>query len=154
MPNRRIALLRISLVCLPCLQAALLSGCSRSNRVADNAPVDIRGEPINPPASQAVTSTTTGTLQATMTAKPVPASNAAEPEKATDEKKTGDLTPVSFDKLASFEFVMPDETVTTNGLVSATSKSNDQFPPAVKALDQARVSLKGFMLPLKVENGL
>jgi hypothetical protein len=64
------------------------------------------------------------------------------------------FTTVSFDKLASYEFEMPDETVTTNGIVSASTQAKDQFPPAVKALDQARVALKGFMLPLKVESGL
>jgi hypothetical protein len=30
----------------------------------------------------------------------------------------------------------------------------EQIPPEVKALDSRRVALKGFMLPLKVENGL
>ena len=76
------------------------------------------------------------------------------PEAKPAEKRNSDVTPVTFDKLASFEFVMPDETVTTNGIVSSSSKVNDPFPPTVRALDQSRVALKGFMLPLKVESGL
>lgn len=62
---------------------------------------------------------------------------------------------VTFDRLASFNFIMPEETVTTNGIVSASStNSADQIPLTIKALSGTPVGLKGFMLPLKVESGL
>ncbi len=143
----------LSFAMIVCLLATLLNGCSRSKEMADTAPVDIRGERINAPISNSITA---GSGIAFQTLPPTNAATSAliaAPAKPTDEQNRG-VTAVTFDKLASFEFVMPDETVATNGVVSTASKGNDQFPAAVKALDQARVALKGFMLPLKVESGL
>jgi len=60
---------------------------------------------------------------------------------------------VTFEKLASFTFEIPDEQPSTNK-VATPSKSENQIPATVQALDQKKVALKGFMLPLKVESGL
>jgi len=65
------------------------------------------------------------------------------------ESKAGDYPMVGFDKLAAFKYEVPDE-----GKKAADPKKTDeQIPEAVKAFNGKRVSLKGFMLPLKVEGG-
>lgn len=58
---------------------------------------------------------------------------------------------IGFDELASYNFEV-DDTPATN-VTPATDKANIQIPGAVKALDQKKVSITGFMLPLKVSNG-
>jgi hypothetical protein len=149
-----LVLLPVSLAPILCFLAVLSSGCSRSNQVADNAPVDIRGEPINAPASNSIAAASEPVRETLATDSVPPAPPLVIPEEKAAENQKSDFITVTFDKLASYEFEMPDETVTTNGIVSASVKAKDQFPPAVKALDKVRVALKGFMLPLKVESGL
>ncbi|MEY4200770.1 MAG: hypothetical protein RLZZ265_2510 [Verrucomicrobiota bacterium] len=69
-------------------------------------------------------------------------------------QKDGDFLIVGFDRLASFNYDVPDEApVGTNKTVKVEAPK-EQIPPAVKAFDKQRVALKGFMLPLKVEGGL
>jgi len=66
---------------------------------------------------------------------------------ATAAGKT-DFPPVGFDLLASYSFTVPDGP-STNG----TDSADTQIPAKVKAFDKKKVSLTGFMLPLKVDNG-
>ena len=65
----------------------------------------------------------------------------------------GDGSPlVGFDKLASYNFDVPDDEPVTNK-AAGPDKADDQIPSTVKAFNQKKVFIKGFMLPLKVENG-
>jgi len=59
---------------------------------------------------------------------------------------------VGFDRLASFAYALPDGPVDTN--VVAQTASTNQIPTTIRALNDQFISLKGFMLPLKVEKGL
>jgi hypothetical protein len=59
---------------------------------------------------------------------------------------------VGFEKLASFQYTLPEGPVDTNTV--AASQAASQIPEAIKGLNNRLVSLKGFMLPLKVEKGL
>lgn len=59
------------------------------------------------------------------------------------------VTPVGFDKLGSFEYVMP-ETRLLPGADPDHPPGRSQIPPEIQALDRTRVALKGFMLPLKL----
>lgn len=59
---------------------------------------------------------------------------------------------VGFDKLASFAYALPDGPVDTNTVAQAAA--TNQIPSTIKALNDQFISLKGFMLPLKVEKGL
>lgn len=59
---------------------------------------------------------------------------------------------VGFDKLSAFAYEVPDSSVTTNETLMA--KTRAQIPESIRALDSKQISLKGFMLPLKVESGL
>ena len=90
-----------------------------------------RGEPIKPLA-------------------PVAAA-VAKPEVATTSATEGDFAVVGFDKLSTFKYEVPDD-VATNA--PAGKNPDEQIPTTVKAFNGKRVSLKGFMLPLKVEGGL
>ena len=76
-----------------------------------------------------------------------------EPLVETEETVSGDFLSVSFDKLASFEYQMPEDLTAPvadeNGTVY-----KEQIPADIKALNAKNISLKGFMLPLKVEKGL
>jgi len=55
---------------------------------------------------------------------------------------------VGFDKLSSFEYDTPEESTQAN---DAAAKPRNQIPSEVRALNLARVALKGFMLPLTAE---
>lgn len=59
---------------------------------------------------------------------------------------------VGFDKLGAFQYALPDGPVDTNKV--ETTKASAQIPETVKSLNNQFVSLKGFMMPLKVEKGL
>jgi len=58
---------------------------------------------------------------------------------------------VTIDKLASFAYEVPLDPVTNK---VELAKLNAQIPESIKSLDKKSVAIRGFMLPLKVENGL
>ncbi len=106
--------------------------------LAQNAPA--RGEPIKPLVPRG---------------EPIkPLSPAAKPEaaKPVDVKAPadGDFLAVGFDKLSAFKYDVPEDTPDAK----PNTDPDKQIPETVKAFDGKRVSLKGFMLPLKVEQGL
>ncbi|MDD9864908.1 MAG: DUF3299 domain-containing protein [Verrucomicrobiales bacterium] len=57
---------------------------------------------------------------------------------------------VTFDKLASFAYEVPLDPVTNK---VELAKLNAQIPDGIKQFDEKPVAIRGFMLPLKVENG-
>lgn len=59
---------------------------------------------------------------------------------------------VGFDKLAWYNFEVLDDAPVTN-LTAGADKADDQIPASVKCFNLKKVSIKGFMLPLKVDNG-
>jgi hypothetical protein len=65
---------------------------------------------------------------------------AAEPTKTAETYQV-----VGFDRLAGFNYTAPE---------SETAKPADQIPAAIKALDQKKVAVTGFMLPTKMDKGL
>lgn len=107
---------------------------------ADGSAREIRGKPIsilsktNAPKNVAVGNT-----------------NSVSVTPLTPSVKVGDYTMVSFDKLAGYTFEVPEGLQPTN---SVETKAAGQIPADVKAFDQKKVSLKGFMLPLKVDDGV
>jgi len=79
---------------------------------------------------------------------------------AAGSAKANDTTPgyplVGFDRLAGYTIEISDELLgpVTNELAAAKAKTEALIPDSVKAYSQKHVSLRGFMLPLKVEGGL
>lgn len=59
---------------------------------------------------------------------------------------------IGFDKLASFSYALPEGPVDTNTVVQTAAAT--QIPDTIRSLNNQFISLKGFMLPLKVEKGL
>ncbi len=121
----------------------------------------IRGEPIA--KAEALTAVATTVANAAAEAKsvpatspaPVPVTTASVPAPSTAAAKGG--TPdqpltVGFDKLGGFQYALPDGPVDTNKV--DTTKASAQIPDTVKSLNNQFISLKGFMMPLKVEKGL
>ncbi len=123
----------------------LFSGCSPSTSVAP-APKVIRGEPINSAASSKPTASATNSAS--------PARTQAAP--ALVETKAEEYPLAGFDKLSAFNFEVSDELLNppTNAVAAASAKADALIPATVKAFDKKRMSLKGFMLPLKVDGGL
>lgn len=54
---------------------------------------------------------------------------------------------VGFDRLASYEFVAPEDQ-------SKAAAAEAQIPEKVKELDEKKVAVTGFMLPVKMDGGL
>jgi hypothetical protein len=110
--------------------AILLSGCSGQEPVRPVA--EIRGKAIN-----------------ATNAEPAIATNVvAEVKTNAEPTLVNGYLQVGFDKLSAFHYIMPDEVSPTN------QPPADQFPPAIKALNEKPIALRGFMLPLKVDQGL
>jgi hypothetical protein len=136
--------------------------CSRAPSADNQTPTVIHGEPIVA-ATPAPAPSQTG--NATTATKTVPdsikfASPAGDVSKSQPQKPsqsvpllaaTEDYSPLGFDKLASYNFEVDDAPFTNQ--LAATDKSNDQIPARVKAFNQKKVSIRGFMLPLKVSAG-
>jgi hypothetical protein len=117
----------------------LLSACSQRNETPLRPISEIKGKPINSISS----STTATNLVAEVKPFPTPA-----PTTNSAPQTQNGYTHAGFDKLSAFHYIMPDE-------ISETNKPPaDQFPAAVRALDQKPVTIRGFMLPLRVEKGL
>ena len=118
------------------LIAALAAGCGKHRESAEPAG-DIRGEPI---------------LAAVATNTSPPATNMTTAPVAAPAQQDGYLT-VGFDKLSGYNIEVSDELLgpqTNKTPVTADA----QIPKEVKDLSNKKVSLRGFMLPLKVEGGL
>ena len=61
--------------------------------------------------------------------------------------EAGEPVKVGFDKLASYEFVAPPDE-------SGAPEAEKQIPEPVRALDAKKVAVTGFMLPVKMSEGL
>ncbi len=71
-------------------------------------------------------------------------------ETPTDAALIDGYEKVGFDRLASFNFNPPaDDAAAAN-----QAKSNEQIPGKIKALDERKVAVTGFMLPVKMDGGL
>lgn len=82
----------------------------------------------------------------------MPAAAAPADTAAAAPKRDGDYEIVGFERLASFTFNPPEYAPT--GMTPAASGQPDQIPAEIKALDERRVALNGFMLPVRMEEGL
>ena len=130
------------------LVAGKMLAQSKSSSRRPAAPGEIRGKPIS--ASPAAASTEAKPVSVALVSTPAPVPLASLPQPARTDPEP--FPAVGFDRLASFVFEMPADMVSPGQPDPATAKN--QIPPLIKALDQKPVCLKGFMLPLKIVNGL
>ena len=111
----------------------------------------IRGEPIRPQVADAATetlATNQTTAEAAVAKLPVSTNLVTSTNIPAPTQKDGEHLVVGFDYLASFSYVMPDE---SHGPVEG---SPEQIPANIRKLDETPIALKGYMLPLKVESGI
>ncbi|MFM1770816.1 MAG: hypothetical protein RJA22_3345 [Verrucomicrobiota bacterium] len=123
---------------------SLLLGAGCGKPAAETDPGDIRGTPIAQPV-------------APPTPKPGAQSAAAQATNAAPAPaSTAGVVPANFDVLSGYSIEVSDELLgpITNELAAAAEKTNALIPQPVRDLSQKTVSIKGFMLPLKVEGGL
>tara|TARA_B100001939_G_scaffold330574_1_gene327841 strand:+ start:637 stop:1335 length:699 start_codon:yes stop_codon:yes gene_type:complete len=138
-------------------------GCSQQAPIQQNVKVE-RGEVVLREPAQTepfIEEVTTGTEPEV----PEPELKAPEPGKPTQElagvppipkvlgpvEKIGDYSLLGFDRLASFAYEVPDDPV-TEPKAKAIMDANE-IPDTIKKFDEQKVALKGYMLPLKVEDG-
>jgi hypothetical protein len=149
---------------LAALAAALLAGCSEKPPETSGTDAPVQGELIATPAPAEKPAQMTAPPErpAEPAPKVEPSTVAATAPAAADVSaapaagaKEGEYLTVGFDKLAGFEYEMPDETnVSATNAPPGEPVAREQIPADIKALNAKRVALKGFMLPLKVEGGL
>ena len=72
--------------------------------------------------------------------------------RAADAPKADGYQAVGFDRLASYTFTPPDYDPTVPN--AKPPSGADQIPAAIKALDQQKVAVTGYMLPTKMDKGL
>jgi len=132
----------------------------RTKQASLNPPVvpagaEVRGtkisEPVAPTNAVATAAATTPTTNAVTTTNTLAVLDPSKLEKVTTGEGREYLT-VGFDYLSGFEYVIPEEGSTN--AVTQVDANKDQIPKPVRSLNNQRVALKGFMLPLKVEGGL
>ena len=125
--------------------------------LAAKAP-DVKGDPIRtlaqaaqPAASQPSDSTVAGAAVVTnLAAGQLTADPVAQVIRSGDQ----DYLSVGFDRLASYTFEVSDDLLEAKGdAKELAEKTNRQIPEAIRKLNEQTVAVKGYMLPLKVEQG-
>ncbi|HZV35187.1 MAG TPA: DUF3299 domain-containing protein [Verrucomicrobiae bacterium] len=160
------------LICSHGILVLALTACGPSQKVSDKTTVPVHGDLIAPaPAMQpkpvavapaeiqpgsasSANLTSVPSSTPTIAAAVIPSRTSIATEASTkkDDSSAIDYLAVGFDKLASYNFEV-DNSPATN-VTPATDKANDQIPARVKSLDNKKVSIRGFMLPLKVSKGV
>ncbi len=118
------------------LGATILGSLLFAQTPAAKAP---RGEPIRPlpPRGEPIRPLVPGE-------KPV-----EKAPEATADPGPGGLLQLGFEKLAGFNYTVPEYT----GETPPPAPDTNQIPSEIKAFDGRKVAIKGFMLPLKVKEG-
>jgi hypothetical protein len=121
----------------------VLHGCGKQEHSSEPAG-DVRGTPIAAKPASA-----DGTNPAAAT--PPAATNTITA--AAPSAVSGGYAPVGFEQLSGYQIEISDELLgpQTNKTVLT---ADGQIPEPIKELNNRRISLRGFMLPLKVEGGL
>ena len=88
-----------------------------------------------------------GTGAATPSAAIAPAAPTGSPEMADGYLKVG------FDRLSAFPFIAPNYDPTADPK-AAPPTGEEQIPAAIKKLNGSKVIVTGFLLPVKMDNGL
>jgi hypothetical protein len=150
------------------LLAALLAACSPSQESSHDASqptqTALQGEPIKPlapvvepPRGEPITSLASAQRGDAETARPVePGATVTAAAATTETIRSGDrdYLSIGFNQLAAFNFEMTDDLLEAKGDPDElTEKTNGQIPESIRKLNEQSVAVKGYMLPLKVEQG-
>ena len=111
----------------------------------------IRGTPIDSPPE---INAPAGPLEPPAKANLSATNSLPHPESANTQTNRGCLE-IGFDKLSGFPAEVLYEQCVSNGVTFAHAvKMTGEIPQTIKTLDNQKVAVRGFMLPLKQENGL
>jgi hypothetical protein len=122
------------------LAILLLQGCGKQEESAEPA-LDIRGAPIAAPPKSAAETNVAAVV-------PPPAAPTNPPAANPDGYVT-----IGFEQLSGYQIEISDELLSPQTNTTVLT-ADGQIPPPIKELNNKRISLRGFMLPLKVEGGL
>ena len=129
------------------LSVGLAVGCGRSQR-EDGAPLDIRGQPIadlHRRSNSSSTSSLATVIGPTATGgQPV---DHHEPSPVLHE--VDGVVELGFDTLASYAYPTSNDQMTADAPLSPSP-----IPEHILRLDGRTTAIKGFMLPMKLQNGL
>jgi hypothetical protein len=106
------------------------------------------GSPMGGPSAANPATNATQPLPAAL-AKNAPAAPKAPAAPVSTSKNA--VEPVEFTKLAGFEYLVPDMPDTNQ--VTGSDTADKQIPADVKALNKKQVSVIGYLMPLKEEDG-
>jgi hypothetical protein len=135
-----IALALVEFICLPMFLPKLVI-----------YPRTIHGELISPPAETNSTTMAGGSpMRRPPSAWSTSAPSGPRANVNTPETIDGHLE-IGFDKLASFQVIVIRQ-MTDPTKFTTVPKLNRPIPGFIKSLDNREIALKGFMLPLKLEN--
>jgi hypothetical protein len=141
----------------PGMSLLLLSGLLFFNAkvVADpSAKPIVQGAPIVPQPQHTVAMGTNAPRGDSIASTP-PAPAITNNSKTDAAPKDDQFITTGFDKLAAFTFnAGTDAPVSPENAAEASRQIMAQIPPAIKALNQKRVAIRGFMLPMKLDHGL
>jgi len=115
----------------------MVTAC-RPRAPRDEAPLDLRGDPILPLANTPAGSTLA-----------LPGASARVSSLETESFSDDSLGLVGFDRLAGYDYEASAATLAAEGKAGATA-----IPQSIRALDGTEVAVRGFMLPLKIDGGL
>lgn len=139
-----------------------VSACSPKQESSSATPpasqVAVQGEPIKPlappQAPAASQATASAVAVAAEVAKQDPVQVAVAPAAQVIRSGDQDYLSVGFDRLASYTFEVSDDLLEAKGdAKELAEKTNRQIPEAIRKLNEQTVAVKGYMLPLKVEQG-
>ncbi|HZQ48219.1 MAG TPA: hypothetical protein VFC07_14480, partial [Verrucomicrobiae bacterium] len=142
-------------------KAAAIAAVVALAAVLDGRAADVQGDLIVPatpapaPAASAPASTSTNATAAVSTnSGPMTLADLLKSTVPADESKRAKDT-AGFDKLSAFPFKVTDEMIL--GIADSISTSleiSKQIPDSVRKLNHQQVSVTGFMMPTKMEDGL
>jgi hypothetical protein len=130
-------------VYLAALATVVLHGCGKQEDSGEPAG-EIRGTPIAAKPASA---------EGTNVASATPAVSTNTVTATAPSAVSGGYAPVGFEQLSGYQIEISDDLLgpQTNKTVLT---ADGQIPEPIKELNNRKISLRGFMLPLKVEGGL
>jgi hypothetical protein len=143
-----------SFLAFPRLTAVALLAFLLDSSEAAPAGQPFRGTPIDSPPETNAPAIPAGPQTNPTSAMLSPSNLLAAPKTASTQTIPGYLE-IGFDKLAGFKAGVVYEEGVTNGVKFPHAKEmTGEIPQQIKTLDNQKVAVKGFMLPLRQENGL
>jgi hypothetical protein len=140
-----------AVACPACDRLMRLGRSPFGNRDSGDFPAHLRGDLISPPAGFTAPSPPATTIPAETASTNAATATVAPAEPIKPAMKKGEYLGIGFDKLSGFDPGL-SAAEAANAPVSATKGVS--IPDNIRQLNGTQVSVKGFMLPLKIDNGI